>query len=545
MFFWEHVVCKLPPPPSCIRCLCYKRRLFSGLPDPTASLVAFRLPATDKHERPDAASGHHYSGFSKMSSKKPFPNGEAAPEGSVGRHGNRWTNGIFMALSGLAAVVSFVALLFMVRELASIRDQQMAIMTDLQGLKDQVLQMQLKQEKEAEDKTASMTIGPDGPPGDVRSAEDHSATFWKSAEMHRRSKRDTLDNKFYADMDMNVDARLDLLAHAAGEAHAVHPETKERTGRTDNKARPVCRARPETRGGTGRTDNRASPVCKARSGLPDSLDSVAVQPQQPRLLLLQADCAANKAAGHTTSGVYTLGSPLSGVTVYCDMDTDGGGWTVIQRRMDGSVPFNKNWEEYKHGFGNKNGEYWLGNEIIHLLTAQKNYRLRVDMMDWENQKRYAEYDTFRVAGESDGYRLTISGYSGNANDDMTYNNEQRFYTIDRDSSGSCSQNRAQAGFWFKSCTWAHPNGRYLGNCGNSCDGWQGNILLPPAMDTPTLYSQLLTCQKVMLPWHRLPKYWVREKTKLIELDNKVGFTTHHYMCIITTRRCFSDLPRDM
>ncbi|XP_078682386.1 uncharacterized protein LOC144916863 [Branchiostoma floridae x Branchiostoma belcheri] len=139
-----------------------------------------------------------------MSSKKLVPNGEAAPEGSVGRHGNRWTNGIVLALSGLKAVVAFVALLFIMREIASIRDQQMVFMREirdirdqqeafmkqqtdlrgeLQGLKDQVLQMQLKQENEAKDK------GPAGSTDDWR--RDDSATFWKSAEVHRRSKRNS------------------------------------------------------------------------------------------------------------------------------------------------------------------------------------------------------------------------------------------------------------------------------------------------------------------------------------------------------------------
>ncbi|XP_078699848.1 angiopoietin-related protein 1-like [Branchiostoma floridae x Branchiostoma belcheri] len=201
-------------------------------------------------------------------------------------------------------------------------------------------------------------------------------------------------------------------------------------------------------------------------------------PAAPTAPPAEADCAAYKAAGHTTSGVYTLGPPLSGVTVYCDMDTAGGGWTVFQRRMDGSVPFNKNWDEYKRGFGNKNGEYWLGNENIHRLTNQKNYRLRVDLMDWELQtKKYAEYDTFRLAGESDQYRLTVSWYSGDAGDGMGDNNGQMFSTVDRDndswSGGSCSQGRGQAGWWFRSCSVVSLNGRYLGNCGNSCPPRQG------------------------------------------------------------------------
>ncbi|KAI8493214.1 Fibrinogen- domains (FReDs) [Branchiostoma belcheri] len=166
-----------------------------------------------------------------------------------------------------------------------------------------------------------------------------------------------------------------------------------------------------------------------------------------------------------------------------------GGWTVIQRRLDGSVFFNRTWEEYKHGFGNKNGEYWLGNENIHRLTTQKDYILRIDMMDWDGNKRYAEYNTFRVSGESEQYRLTISGYSGTAGDTITdsysikrggswQTSGQMFSTVDRDNDGhifrSCSQRYGQGGGWYRNgCGGAKLNGRYLGNCGNSCPHAQG------------------------------------------------------------------------
>ncbi|KAI8499064.1 Fibrinogen- domains (FReDs) [Branchiostoma belcheri] len=194
----------------------------------------------------------------------------------------------------------------------------------------------------------------------------------------------------------------------------------------------------------------------------------------------EADCAAYKAAGYTTSGVYTLGSPLSGVRVYCDMDTAGqGGWTVIQRRLDGSVDFRKNWEEYKHGFGNKNTEYWLGNENIHRLTALMSYTLRVELMDWENQTRYADYNTFRVSGESDQYRLTVSGYSGTTGDSMSVNNGMKFSTVDIDNDkwgyGECSQVNGQGGWWFNNCSHSFLNGRYLGNCRKSCEAWEGVV----------------------------------------------------------------------
>ncbi|XP_078584190.1 neurotrypsin-like [Branchiostoma floridae x Branchiostoma japonicum] len=194
------------------------------------------------------------------------------------------------------------------------------------------------------------------------------------------------------------------------------------------------------------------------------------------------DCTEYHSSGLTTSGVYRIGLLPADVEAFCDMDTAGGGWTVIQRRQDGSVPFNRIWDEYKVGFGNKNGEYWLGNENIHLLTNQKNYRLRIELLDWNNESAFAEYSTFRVSGESDGYRLHISGYSGTAGDSMTSGhplNGQRFSTVDRDIDGHgsyhCSQERGQGGWWFRACSSSYLNGRYLGNCGYSCPSWQGVV----------------------------------------------------------------------
>ncbi|XP_019624201.1 PREDICTED: ficolin-2-like [Branchiostoma belcheri] len=218
------------------------------------------------------------------------------------------------------------------------------------------------------------------------------------------------------------------------------------------------------------------------TGTPGPPGPPITTPAAPTAPPAEADCAAYKAAGHTTSGVYTLGPPLSGVTVYCDMDTAGGGWTVIQRRQDGSVPFNRTWADYKYGFGNKNGEYWLGNENIHLLTSHKNFRLRIELMDWSGQTRYAEYRTFRVSGESDQYRLTLYGFSGDAGDSMTAASHsldgQRFTTVDRDNDSwgrSCSQAFGQGGWWFGDCSNSFLNGRYLGNCGESCEAFEGLV----------------------------------------------------------------------
>ena len=63
----------------------------------------------------------------------------------------------------------------------------------------------------------------------------------------------------------------------------------------------------------------------------------------------------------------------------CDTVTDGGGWIVIQRRSKGDVDFYRGWEEYKNGFGNLRGDFWLGNRHIHRITSSGSYELRVEV----------------------------------------------------------------------------------------------------------------------------------------------------------------------
>ena len=98
--------------------------------------------------------------------------------------------------------------------------------------------------------------------------------------------------------------------------------------------------------------------------------------------------------------------------VFCDQTTEGGGWTVFQKRLDGSVDFYRNWTDYKHGFGDLNGEFWLGMDKIYRLTPCNNSKLRVDLEDFEGNTAYAEYNMFGVMSENDKYKLTLGSYSG-------------------------------------------------------------------------------------------------------------------------------------
>ncbi|XP_028390980.1 ryncolin-1-like [Dendronephthya gigantea] len=165
-------------------------------------------------------------------------------------------------------------------------------------------------------------------------------------------------------------------------------------------------------------------------------------------------------------GVYTIDPDgLGSFPVRCDMSTGGSGWTVFQRRQDGSQDFFLGWSDYKAGFGNLSGEFWLGLEKIHRLSKSSQNVLRVDLMDFNGTERYAEYGTFSVADESDKYRLNIGNYSGDAGDSLAYHNEMQFTTKDSDNDvwekKNCATRRKGA-WWYKDCQRANLNGLYLG-----------------------------------------------------------------------------------
>ncbi|XP_048742852.2 angiopoietin-4-like [Ostrea edulis] len=112
-------------------------------------------------------------------------------------------------------------------------------------------------------------------------------------------------------------------------------------------------------------------------------------------------------------GVYSINVNNREKSVYCDMTTDGGGLTAIQKRQDNSTDFYRTWADYKRGFGDPSTNYWIGNDAIHYMT-KTNQELRVEMLSFDDEKAYALYSTFQVGNESSKYQLTVSGYSGTA-----------------------------------------------------------------------------------------------------------------------------------
>jgi ficolin len=117
-------------------------------------------------------------------------------------------------------------------------------------------------------------------------------------------------------------------------------------------------------------------------------------------------------------GVYLINPGGRGqiyFRVWCDMHTDGGGWTVFQKRKDGSHDFNLPWKSYKYGFGAIDSNFWLGLQRIYRIVKNEELLvLRVELEDWDNDRRYAVYDPFAVGGEDTGYRLRLGSYSGNS-----------------------------------------------------------------------------------------------------------------------------------
>ena len=137
--------------------------------------------------------------------------------------------------------------------------------------------------------------------------------------------------------------------------------------------------------------------------------------------------------------------------------------SLLIQQNDGSVFFNRPWADYKVGFGQPSGNYWLGNDRLSQLTANYSYKLRFDLQqNGTGNWYYAEYSTFRVLSEADNYTLQVGGFSGNASYDTLglHHNGEKFSTFDRDNE-KWSRNCAAyfgGGFWYRACGQCFVNG---------------------------------------------------------------------------------------
>ncbi|XP_001376351.3 angiopoietin-related protein 4 [Monodelphis domestica] len=179
---------------------------------------------------------------------------------------------------------------------------------------------------------------------------------------------------------------------------------------------------------------------------------------------LPQDCHQLFLGGERQSGLFQIqpqgSSPF---LVNCKMTSEGG-WTVIQRRLNGSVDFHQPWEAYKSGFGDPNGEFWLGLEKVHHITGDRGSRLAVQLLDWEGNAQSVQIP-FHLGGEDTAYSLKltgpVAGELGPATEDGL---SLPFSTWDRDhdlrTDMNCAKNLS-GGWWFSTCGHSNLNGKYF------------------------------------------------------------------------------------
>ncbi|KAL7738373.1 hypothetical protein ACLKA6_006691 [Drosophila palustris] len=190
---------------------------------------------------------------------------------------------------------------------------------------------------------------------------------------------------------------------------------------------------------------------------------ISLEPSQ-----FPGSCAEATAVSRRT-GVYQILIPSYSVhpfIVSCDEDSHGGGWTIVMRRQDGSVDFYLFWKHYKNGFGNVNGEFFMGLEKLHAMTKDLDQELLIVMEDFKGQKRFARYNRFAIDSEQNEYALHVLGeYSGDAGDSLTAHIGRKFTSQDRDNDehkDNCAK-LFTGGWWYASCHTSNLLGKYNDN----------------------------------------------------------------------------------
>ncbi|CAK1554157.1 unnamed protein product [Leptosia nina] len=162
----------------------------------------------------------------------------------------------------------------------------------------------------------------------------------------------------------------------------------------------------------------------------------------------------------TVSGppaTYLIHPGRSPVETWCNEHS-----TLLQRRYNGTVEFNRKFVEYVQGFGDATSEFWLGLQTMHEITADNCSSMRIDMTDIYGSDWYAQYEHFSVGTADTGYVLEVSGFKGNASDAFEYQNHMEFSAIDRDrdiSNTHCAANY-EGGWWYSHCQHVNINGKY-------------------------------------------------------------------------------------
>ncbi|WAR19211.1 FBCDB-like protein [Mya arenaria] len=285
-------------------------------------------------------------------------------------------------------------------------------------------------------------------------------------------KNETIDAKTVAEDEQKADVKSEMKSTVSEEKDkAIKREEEKQQGKQSDKTEKMQQSEKQEKTKDKEDDSTLNKdKSKGQTGTNDTKDGRTERKKPIHIDLEKSgdskDCYDFYVRGNRRDGLYKV-RPTGiekQVEVFCDMRR--GGWTVIQRRQDGTTNFFQTWEEYKNGFGGLYGEHWLGNDNIHYLTNQDYYQLRVDLMDWDKNKKYAEFDFFLVDNEDYGYTVHVEGYTGDAGDGLTKHDGSKFSTKDVDNDkvvkefgGSCAKRFHGAGWYYK-CYASNLNGKF-------------------------------------------------------------------------------------
>ncbi|XP_049292469.1 fibrinogen C domain-containing protein 1-like [Anopheles funestus] len=139
----------------------------------------------------------------------------------------------------------------------------------------------------------------------------------------------------------------------------------------------------------------------------------------------------------------------------------GDDWIIFQQRYDGTVDFYRNWTEYRAGFGDIGGEFWLGlDKLYRILSSGPRYELLIELEDFQGVTAYEHYDDFLIGDEGENYVLkTLGKDTGTAGNSLAIHKGMNFSTYDH-KTNDCPTFYHGA-WWFLQCYDAHLNAKYL------------------------------------------------------------------------------------
>ena len=235
--------------------------------------------------------------------------------------------------------------------------------------------------------------------------------------------------------------------------------------------------------------------------------------------------------------IYPGTAALSNVTVSCDQTTDGGGWLIYQRRLDGAVDFARNWSDYKIGFGiigDDTKEMWMGNEkLFQIQQAYGSIELefRIEATAFNGDSCWAICYPFEIRPENESYSITWNTVKASHRAmvaHINYHKEVEFSALDRQSP-NCSTRCFPfftGAWWFKTCAYFYLNGKYT----NIQTSWFSSIFIYGFKNIETLQTSCMMFRPV-------------NETRVCNNPCKNGGTCKYvaanngYICVCTQNYC--------